>query len=99
MNHLVYRDLADIAQRLSDAAAVQNDRFAQAGASVDEAETGLMQVLQRHRRTTMLEAELRAAERALADEMNDENWARLQAIQVQLQNERPELGEEVVDGL
>ncbi|MGB3810583.1 MAG: DNA primase [Parvibaculum sp.] len=97
MNHLVSRDLADIAQRLEDGAALKGDRFALAGASHEEAEKGFLDVLTRHRRTITLEAELRAAERALAEEMNEENWARLQAIHAQMQIERPDLSEGLMD--
>jgi DNA primase len=94
MNHLVSRDLADIAQRLQDGAAVRGDRFALASASAQEAEAGFLDVLARYRRTITLEAEFRAAERALAEEMNEENWARLQAIHAQMQIERPDLRDE-----
>jgi DNA primase len=88
MDHLVYRDLADIAQRLADGAAVQSDRFALAAASLDEAEAGFLQMLSRHRKSVSLEAEFRAAERALADEMNEENWARMQDLKREMQSER-----------
>lgn len=90
MNHLVYRDLADIAQRLASGEAVQNDRFALAEASLDEAEAGFLQVLATHRRTISLEAEFRAAERALAAEMTDENWARFQDLKKEMESQRPE---------
>jgi DNA primase len=80
--------LADIAQRLEGGAASKSDRFARAGASREEAETGFLHIVERHRRTITLEAELRAAERALAEDMNEGNWARLRAIHAQL--ERPE---------
>ena len=98
MNHLVSRDLADIATQLVSRVAAQMGTFARADASQDEAEAGFLRLLSGHRRTMTLEAEFRAAERALAAEMNDENWARLQAIHKQLQNERPELEAEVLDG-
>ena len=95
MNHLVSRGLADIAQRLRDGAPVTGGRFAAVAASLEEAEIGLLHMLARHRRTITLEAEFRAAERALAEEMNEENWARLQAIHAQMQiEERPELPED-----
>lgn len=97
MNHLVSRDLADIAQRLQAGAAVKGDRFALASASPEEAEKGFIDVLARHRRTITLEAELRAAERALAEEMTEENWARLQAIHAQMQIERPDFSESVME--
>jgi DNA primase len=98
MNHLVYRDLADIAQRLAGGAAVQSDRFALASASLDEAEAGLVRVLARHRRNVTLEMEFRAAERALADDMSDENWARMQDLKREMQAERPEMSDETREG-
>ena len=88
-NHLVSRDLADIAHRLEGGAALASERFAGPGSSREEAETGFLHTLERHHRTITLEAELRAAERALAEDMNEENWTRLQAIHAQL--ERSEL--------
>ena len=91
-NHLVSRDLADIAQRLEDGSGLKSNRFAGPDASREEAELGFLHILERHRRTITLEAELRAAERALAEDMNEVNWARLQAIHAQL--ERPEDGAE-----
>ncbi len=90
-NHLVSRDLADIAHRLEGGAALASERFAWPGSSREEAETGFLHTLERHHRTITLEAELRAAERALAEDMNEENWTRLQAIHAQL--ERSELVE------
>ena len=102
MNHLNNRDLMEPAQRLARGAAVQSDRFALADAPPHEAEEGFLEILARHRRTISLEAEFRAAERALAEEMNEENWARMQDLQRELQSERPapgsEGGEEVIDG-
>ncbi len=85
---MVSRDLADIAQRLEGGAASRSDRFARPDASREEAETGFLHIVERHRRTITLEAELKAAERALAEDMNEVNWARLRAIHAQL--ERPE---------
>jgi DNA primase len=107
MNHLVDRDLADIAQRLAGGAAVQGHRFAQVEASFVEAEAGFLHLLSSHRRTITLEAEFRAAERALAQEMTDENWARFQDLKKELESQRPEFeaetaspawGEEMFDG-
>jgi DNA primase len=96
INILVSWGLADIAQRLAGGAALKSDRFAGIGASRQEAEAGLLHMLARHRRTITLEMEMRAAERALAEDMNEENWARLQAIHAQL--ERPELPNALTDG-
>lgn len=97
MDHLVYRDFADIAQRLASGSAVQTDPFALAGASAAEAEAGFLRLLTSHRRSVTLEAEFRAAERALAADMSEENWARMQDLQKELQSERPELGAEMSD--
>lgn len=85
-NHLVSRDLADIAQRLTGGTARKSDRFARPDASREDAEAGFLHLMARHRRTITLEAELKAAERALAEDMNEENWARLQAIHAQLEH-------------
>ncbi|MGV8998529.1 MAG: DNA primase [Parvibaculaceae bacterium] len=95
MNHLVSRDLADIATQVVSRAAAHSGPFVRADASQDEAEAGFLRLISDHRRTMVLEAEFRAAERALAAEMNDENWARLQAIHKQLQSERPETKEDM----
>jgi DNA primase len=83
--------LADTARQLESEAGLKSDRFAWPDASREEAEAGFLHILARHRRTVTLEAELKAAERALAEEMNEENWARLQAIHAQL--ERSELAD------
>ena len=84
-NHLLSRDLADIARSLEGASAYISDPFARPGASPEEAETGFLHTLTRHRRSVTLEAELKLAERMLADEMTEENVARLRSIQAQLE--------------
>ncbi len=86
-------DLAEIARRLETGPAFGSDRFAWPDAAPDEAEAGFLHTLARHRRVIVLEAELKAAERALADDMTEENFARLQAIHAQLERS------EVADGL
>ena len=91
MNHLFDRDLGEPAQRLAGGAAVQSDRFALADASPNEAEAGFAEMLARHH-TLSLEAEYQAAVRALAEEMSEENLARMLDLQRELQNERPVLG-------
>ncbi|PKP72413.1 MAG: DNA primase [Alphaproteobacteria bacterium HGW-Alphaproteobacteria-5] len=92
-NHLLDMDLAEIARRLEAGPAFGSDRFAWPDAAPDEAEAGFLHTLARHRRVIVLEAELKAAERALADDMTEENFARLQAIHAQLERS------EVADGL
>ena len=90
-NHLLNRDLADIARRLEAGTAFAGDRHAWPDAPPDEAEAGFLHTLARHRRAIGLEAELKAAERVLAEEMTEENYARFRAIQEQL--ERSELAD------
>lgn len=92
-NHLVSRDLADIARRLEANSAFMSLRFVSPEAPADEAEAGFLHALSRHQRAIGLQAELKAAERALAEEMTEENFARLQAIHAQLERA------EAVDGL
>ncbi|MFA7639865.1 MAG: hypothetical protein WCY02_11210, partial [Parvibaculum sp.] len=92
-NHLVSRDLVDIARRLEANSAFLSLRFVSPEAPADEAEAGFLHALSRHQRAIGLQAELKAAERALAEEMTEENFARLQAIHAQLERA------EAVDGL
>ncbi len=88
-DHLLSRNLADIARRLEAGSAFRSDRFAWPDAAPDEAEAGFLHTLARHRRAIVLETELKAAERALAEEMTEENFARLQAIHAQLERAEP----------
>jgi DNA primase len=88
-DHLLSRNLADIAWRLEAGSAFRSDRFAWPDAAPDEAEAGFLHTLARHRRAIVLETELKAAERALAEEMTEENFARLQAIHAQLERAEP----------
>ena len=90
-DHLLSRDLAEIARRLEAGPAFVGDRHAWPDAPPDEAEAGFLHTLARHRRAIALEAELKAAERVLAEEMTEENYARFRAIQEQL--ERSELAD------
>ena len=60
-------------------------RFAGPEAGTDEAERGFVHLIRRHERAVNLEAELKAAERALAEEMTEANWARLREIHLQLE--------------
>ncbi|MDZ4379957.1 MAG: DNA primase [Parvibaculum sp.] len=83
--HLLSRDLAEIARRLEAGSAFRSDPFAWPDAAPEEAEAGFLHTLARHRRAIVLEAELKAAERALAEEMTEENYARFRAIQEQLE--------------
>lgn len=87
--HLLSRNLADIAGRLEAGTAFRSDRFAWPDAAPDEAEAGFLHTLARHRRVIVLETELKAAERALAEDMTEENFARLRAIHAQLERTEP----------
>ncbi|MEP0706741.1 MAG: DNA primase [Parvibaculum sp.] len=91
--HLLSRNLAEIARRLEAGTAFRSDRFAWPDAAPDEAEAGFLHTLARHQRAIGLEAELKAAERALAEDMTEENFARLRAIHAQLERT------ETADGL
>jgi DNA primase len=91
--HLLSRNLAEIARRLEVGTAFRSDRFAWPDAAADEAEAGFLHTLARHQRAIGLEAELKAAERALAEDMTEENFARLRAIHAQLERT------ETADGL
>ena len=87
--HLLSRNLAEIARRLEAGTAFRSDRFAWPDAAPDEAEAGFLHTLARYRRVIVLEAELKAAERALAEDMTEENFARLRAIHAQLERTEP----------
>lgn len=79
-NHLETGDAAAIVRRLEADRGLRNETSAWSQASLDEAETGWLHVLSRHREVVALEAELSVAERALAIETTEENWARLKAL-------------------
>lgn len=82
--HLETRGLSDIARRLESGSALKSERFAWPDAEEEEAETAWLHLLHWHQRAVDLRNELKAAERALAEEMTDENFARLKAIQAEL---------------
>ena len=84
--HLTDRGLAEIARRLEGVPAYRNDRFAWPDASPEKARSGFLHVMARHRRQMTLEVELKAATRALADDMTEENLARLRDIHAQLEH-------------
>lgn len=84
-NHLEDRNLGDLFRRLEGRAKKIGARFAGPEAGTDEAERGFVHLIRRHERAVNLEAELKAAERALAEEMTEANWARLREIHLQLE--------------
>ncbi len=82
--HLDKRGLSDIARRLESGTALRSEKFAWADADETEAEDAWRHLLQWHQRASDLQMELNAAERALADEMTDENLTRLTALKAEL---------------
>jgi DNA primase len=58
--------------------------WAETGAHVSDAETGFLHTLALHRKAHALHKDLREAERALGNDMSEENFARLSDIQHQL---------------
>ncbi|GAK46690.1 DNA primase [Tepidicaulis marinus] len=83
-DHLNHRGFSELARRLTHAPSLMSERFARIDASVEEAEHGFLHLLHRHRHASDLQTELKAAERALAEEMTEENLARLKAVQAEL---------------
>ena len=83
-DHLDTRGLSDIAHRLESGTALKSETFAWPDADMDEAEKGWLHLLHWHQRAADLQTELKAAERALAEEMTDENLSRLKAIRGEL---------------
>jgi len=64
------------------------DRFAWPGAAPHEVEQGWFHVVNRYRRVSDLEKELKAAERELASNMTDEVFSRFLALKAELENAR-----------
>lgn len=84
----------DLLQSVRQAGAGLTDKsewFMERDAAAADAETGWLQVLSLHRKSLTLQRELRSAERALADEPNEENLAHLNDIREQI---RSAVGEE-----
>jgi len=65
--------------------------FAAAGAALEDARTGLRQMMRLHRKLVMLERELAGAERAFAEDPTEESLSHLNHIREEL---RSRLGEE-----
>ncbi len=82
--HLDKRGISDIARRLESGAALKSETFAWPDAPNDEVEDAWLHLLHWHDRASDLQNELKAAERALAEELTDENLARLSALKDEL---------------
>ncbi len=83
-NHFKDTEIGRFALDLSSQKALKSERFAQPEASVVDAERGWAHLLNRYRSVHTLQKELRDAELALAQEMTEENVARLAAVKAQL---------------
>jgi DNA primase len=76
---------AALIDRLADIARRARHGFASAGASRRDTLTGWRHTAALHRKSSTLHKELKAAERALADEGSEESLARLKDIQAQIE--------------
>ena len=76
--------MGQFVRQLSSQKALKTELFAQPEASVMDAERGWEHLLHRYRSVHTLQKELRDAEQALAQEMTEENVARLAAVKAQL---------------
>ncbi|MEQ9517864.1 MAG: toprim domain-containing protein, partial [Parvibaculum sp.] len=82
--HLDKRGILDIARRLESGMSLKSETFAWPDAPNDEVEDAWLHLLHWHDRAGDLQNELKAAERALAEELTDENLARLSALKDEL---------------
>lgn len=82
--HLDKRGILDIARRLESGGSLKSETFAWPDAPNDEVEDAWLHLLQWQDRAGDLQNELKAAERALAEELTDENLARLSALKDEL---------------
>lgn len=78
------RNLGAVLLRVEGALTHHADWPARAGAAPDDVKQWWPHVVTLHRKSRTLHRELRDAERALADEMSDENLAKLRDVQEQL---------------
>jgi DNA primase len=83
-NHLEKRGAAHLADELECQKSVKYQRFASPDTEFAEAEECWLHILSIHHEFLLLQGEAREAEAAFQQEMNEENWRRLQSIQLQL---------------
>ncbi|TNE58118.1 MAG: DNA primase [Alphaproteobacteria bacterium] len=83
-DHLEKRGTAHLADELERQKSVVFQRFAGPNAEYAHAEESWLHILSIHHEVLLLQGEAREAEAAFQQEMNEENWRRLQSIQHQL---------------
>jgi DNA primase len=83
-HHLLQQGLGSLLERLEAQAKRLNEWFLGSGAALDDARTGLRQMIALHRKTVTLERELKAAEAHFAAEPTEENLNALNAVRDQL---------------
>jgi len=83
-DHLIAKGLGPVLDRLETQARRLNEWFLGSGAALDDARTGLRQMIALHRKTVTLDRELRAAEAAFAAAPTEDNLNALNAVREQL---------------
>jgi DNA primase len=86
-DHLVSRGFGAELARLEAQAKRLNEWFLSAGAAVDDARTGLSQMIALHRKHVTLVREIKAAEAAFAAEPTETNLAHLNEVREQFNSE------------
>jgi DNA primase len=83
-DHLKTKGFSDVLERLESQARHLNEWFLGPEAAIDDARTGLRQMLVLHRKTVTLGRELKAAEAAFANDPSEENLNALVSLRAQL---------------
>jgi DNA primase len=95
-DHLSGKGFGEVLDRLENQARRLNEWFLGPEAAIDDARTGLRQMLVLHRKTVTLDRELRAAEAAFANDPSEENLNALVSLRAQLSSIAG--SEAIVDG-
>lgn len=85
LNDLEAKGVSEIVARVARGLGSQKEWFSEPGAAEVDAETGWRHMLALHRRSLTLQRELKAAERALAQDQSEENLAVLLDVQRELE--------------
>jgi DNA primase len=83
-SHLTNKGLGSVLDRLEAQAKRLNEWFLGSGAALNDARTGLRQMIALNRKCVTLERELKAAEAAFAADATEENLNALNAVREQL---------------
>ncbi len=83
-NHLDKRGATHLAEELERQKSVRSQLFASPDAELATAEESWLHIMSIHHEFLLLQGEAREAEAAFQQDMNEENWQRLQSIQLQL---------------